>query len=406
MKTRIVLIFIVALLLPTALLAYFGLLAVRSEKSIIEKNIKQRYETMADIVEAEIKKALAEAPEDVLANRRYMESILLAEASIFRDQMKILDKKGRAVGGAGRSFTSGEQKRQLANPILSRPIKDLPYTIAVYERHPQLLKKLEERKKGLYLYIVLISASALAILCGGAFTLWALSREWRLTELKSQFVSHLSHDLRRPLTSIRMFSEMLKDDRVPSEEKKLHYYDVITQESERLTHLANNILDFSRITRGRKEYNFKPANIKDIVSESIGRFERYMLQEPRRIIFNSNGDFPLINMDAGSISQAMINLLLNAAKYSPSESEIIVNLFKDKNDIVTEIIDKGIGIPKKEQNKVFRRFYRTSQKEISEKEGSGLGLTLVKYTAEAHRGRVKLESEEGKGSKFSLILPI
>jgi len=406
MRMKIVLIFIISILIPTALLSYFGLLAVRSEKAIIEKGIKERYEAMAGIVEGEIEATVADMPEELSGNTQYLESVLLGEAAMFKDYVKILDKEGRPIGGRGRSFVSVGKGGKQDSPVLTRPVKGLPYIIAVYERHPMLLNRLEEKKKGLYLYVMLIASSALLILSGGIFTLWSLSREWRLAKVKSDFVSHLSHDLRRPLTSIRMFSEMLQENRVADEGKKKEYYSIITRESERLTHLANNILDFARIERGRKKYNFKPANIANVASEATERFKRYMLEEPRPITLRVEGAFPEIKMDMQAVSQAIFNLLSNAAKYSPPGMEVKINLLKGKDCAVIEVIDRGIGVPRAEQKRIFQKYYRTAQKEIADKEGSGLGLALVGYTARAHKGRVAVESEEGKGSKFSLILPL
>ena len=405
MRLKIIVIFLLTILIPTALLAYFGLLAVRSEQSIIEGSMKERYEFMVDIVVGEIKTTLSDMPEKLLNNRQYLESVLFGKAAIFKDQVVILDSAGRPISGPIKSFVN--KKKELGNPVLTRAMMSLPYTIAVYERYPlPLLEKLKERKKKLYLYVAIISFSALSILGGGFFTLWALSGEWRLAELKSEFVSILSHDLRRPLTSIRMFSEMLKDNRLPSEEKRLHYYNIINSESERLTHLANNILDFSRIESGRKIYDFKPEVISKVVNEAIQHFRTYMMDEISQINLNTTPDLPILKIDANAISQALINLLANAVKFSPLYKEIHVNLIRGKKEVIIEIIDQGIGVPRSEQKRIFRKFYRTSQKQVVETEGSGIGLMLVKYIAEAHRGSVKVESDEGKGSKFSLILPI
>jgi len=404
MRAKLLIIFILAILIPTGLLAYFGLRAVRSEKRIVEENIQERYRAMADIIQGAISANLADMPEGLAGNREYVESIVLGEAVIFKNEVKILDRAGREVRGRGRSFTADMQGAE--KPVLLRQLAGLPYTIAVYERHPLFILKLEQRKKGLYLYMALIAFSALAILCGGFFTFNALFREWSLTELKSEFVAHLSHDLRRPLTSIRMFSEMLKEGRLPSEDKKQHYYGIITDESERLTHLANNILDFARIERGRKKYDLKSENITHLVRDTVGHFKAHMGEKERKIGLNIEDNIPMLKMDGSAISQALTNLLTNADKFSLPDREITVNMKKGKREVIIEVIDRGVGIRRNDQKKVFDKFYRTSQKEIAETDGSGLGLTLVKYIAKAHKGRVRVESEEGKGSKFSLVLPV
>ncbi|MFH1753089.1 MAG: HAMP domain-containing sensor histidine kinase [Candidatus Omnitrophota bacterium] len=406
MKTRIVLIFLVAILIPTALLAYFGLLAVRSEQTIIERNMRERHEFMADIVLGEIEVRLKEMPPDLAKNKKYLESVLAGEAAIFKGQAAVFTPDKRAIGGPLKSFAfTGEEKPEA--PALMRPIPKTDYSLAIYERYPlPLIKKQEEQMRGLHFYIAIIIFSAISILVGGFFTLWALSREWRLAKLKSEFVSGLSHDLRRPLTSIRMFSEMLREDRVPKTEKKQEYYDIINSESERLTHLANNILDFSRIETGRKRFNFEAENIANVVTDTVERFRKYMADEGRKIKLSIEGEIPPVKIDVSAMAQAFMNLISNAAKFSDPDQEIVVNLKRDgKSNIVIEIRDSGIGIPKADIKKIFNRFYRTSQKRVRDIEGSGMGLALVKYTIEAHKGRVVVESEEGKGSTFSVILP-
>ncbi|MCX5677842.1 MAG: ATP-binding protein [Candidatus Omnitrophica bacterium] len=397
MRVNVVLIFILSVLIPTALLAYFGLQAVRSEKSIVETNIRRVYESMADVVEDEIRAALYGLSESSLRNKSKIEPLMVDQAAMFNYQVKIFDTAGRPLGG--------DPSRELGAPVLRKNIKGMPYVIAVYEKYPAVIKGLEERKHRLSSYIAIIIFSALFVLGGSFFTLSVLSREWRLTELKSEFVSSLSHDLRRPLTSIRMFSEMLKNDSVPSEEKKREYYNIISGESEQLTNLANNILDFSRIERGRKRYEFKDEDITKIVNSTVERFKSYMVHESCNVFLNIDKDIPVLKIDADSISQAITNLLTNAFNYSPFDKTIKINVAKKANEVAIEVIDSGVGIPRKEQKKIFRRFYRVNQKDMNV-EGSGLGLTLVKYAAEAHRGKVTVESREGHGSKFSLLLPV
>jgi len=399
MRLKIAAIFILSILIPTILLAYFGLLAVRSEKTIIEKNLIQRYEAIADIVTDEIKTVLNETPEEQKKDKQYLEKILREQASIFEGQVAIFDKKGRLITNAPAA--------DINKPVFSRPIKNIPYTIAVYERYPQLFfDRIQERRDKLYFYIAIIIFSALSILCGSFLTLRALAKEWQQAQQKSDFVSDLSHELRRPLSSIRMFSEMLKDNRVPNEAKRYEYYNIITTESERLTMLANNILDFSRIERGRVRYNFQRYNIAKLVEETVERFKTYLIAKQRPVSLHIKGKIPEVKIDANAISQALINLMTNADKYSPAGREITINLFANKKQIIIEVVDQGIGIPKQLHNKIFNKFYRSPRKTIAETEGSGLGLSLVKYTIDAHKGRIKVESEEGKGSKFSIILPI
>jgi len=411
MKIKIGVFFILTILIPTFLLAYFGLLAVRSEKEIVQKNMQQKYVAMADIVEDEIKSTLSQAPEEMLSNQQYWESMLLKGADVFKEEVFIFDQQGSPLGN---------QTQQLANAAYVQYVKNLPYIVAVYELHPHLQEILQAKEKNLTSYISIIIFSAFSILGGSIFILSALAREWRQAKLKSEFASHLSHDLRRPLTSIRMFSEMLKSGDVPSEEKKNEYYDIISVESDKLTQLANNILDFSRIEQGRRKYNIQSEDITRVVVETVERFKIYTVNETREVMLNldsiptedqqepskGKNNYPMVNADAGAISQALMNLLTNADKYSPSQKEIIVNVRNEGRQVVIEVVDQGDGIPQEEQKKIFQKFYRTLRSDVSEVEGSGLGLALVKFTAEAHGGKVVVKSEVGKGSTFSIVLPM
>ncbi|MBL7158520.1 MAG: HAMP domain-containing histidine kinase [Candidatus Omnitrophica bacterium] len=397
MRLKVVLIFVLSILIPTAFLAHFGLKAVRSEKSIVESNMRRVHESMADVVENEIKTALGGLSADFLNNTSLLESVLYDQASLFRGQVRIFDSAGRALGG--------ELPKDAGVPVLIKPLKDIPYVIAVYERYPALMEGLEARARVLSLYIGIIIFSAFSILGGSFFTLHALAGEWRKARLKSEFVAAFSHDLRRPLTSIRMFSGMLKEGRAATEDKKKEYYDIIYGESEQLTGLANNILDFSRIERGRKKYLFERRNISLIVADTVESFRTNKGPSWDRIVLTMEENLPAFRLDAPAIAQALTNVLSNAVKYSPPESRIFVKVLKHQANAVIEVADKGIGISKKEHKKIFRKFYRSSRQDPNI-EGTGLGLALVKYAVEAHGGRIALESAPGRGSTFSLILPI
>ena len=411
MNIKIAIFFILTILIPTTLLAYFGLLSVRNEKDIVERNMQQKYAAMAGIVEEEIKNSLSQAPEEHLGDEGYWEPLLLRGTNMFKDEVFLFDRDGRMLGE--------QAQRDLHEADFVRRLKGLPYVIAVYEPHHFLLEALEEKKQGLVFYISIIIFSAFSILGGSIFTLSALSHEWRQARLKSEFASHLSHDLRRPLTSIRMFSEMLKHGDVPSEEKKAEYYGIISEESDKLTLLANNILDFSRIEMGRRKYNMRAEDITRIVREAVERFKVYTIKESRTVTLNiepagesgaadrtdPKGGYPIVRCDAGAITQAVMNLLTNADKYSPGEKEIAVSVRKGKRQAVIEVADRGEGIAKEDLKKIFQKFYRAPRRDVAAVEGSGLGLALVKYTAEAHGGRVTVESVKGQGSVFRIELP-
>ncbi|GEM_PF-1065864 len=399
MRVRIVLIFVGSILIPTALLSYFGFVAVNNEKRIVEKIVTDRSETAADIVAGEIDSALKKKPAG-LGTQTALESLIQKQTELFKGSVAIFDENGRVLDPS-----SG---KKISDAVFLRPLKGLPYTLAVYENIPPvLLRKFQEKKRMLYGYAFIICFSAFLIIAGGSFTLWSLSREWRKAGLKSEFVTHLSHDLRRPLTSIRMFSEMLQSGRVTSQEKRQEYYDIIASESERLTYFANNILDFSRVEAKRKKFDFKSGDLNAVVADSVERFNRHLLEGSNRAEFSATDPIPLmVRMDANALSQVIINLLSNAAKYSSPNSGIRINLARRKNQAVVEVIDRGIGIPKKELKKIFESYYRVPRKEVTDTEGTGLGLALVSYIVAAHQGRIMVESQEAVGSTFSISLPL
>lgn len=236
--------------------------------------------------------------------------------------------------------------------------------------------------------------------------LFFIAREMQLSKLKSDFVSNVSHELRTPLALIRMFAETLEMGRVPNEKKKLQYYQIIANESNRLTRMINNILDFSRIEAGRKSFQPLPTDLSLLTREVLNSY-RYHLQKQNFTIAEKIEDsLPKINIDSEAISQALINLLENAVKYSKTTKSISVSLTQKQQTLVLAVKDKGIGIDKNFHKKIFEKFYRASDSLVHDTKGSGLGLTLVKHIMDYHQGEIRVESLLEKGSTFSLIFPL
>ena len=248
---------------------------------------------------------------------------------------------------------------------------------------------------------------ALALLGGVAFAFRAADRAMKLSEMKSDFVSNVSHELRTPLASIRVFAEFLRLGRVRSPEKVQEYGEYIEAESRRLSGLINNILDFARIESGRKTYDFTRADLGEVVSSVLKSFEIRLAPGGFRITFQGPGSpLPLVEMDPDAVSQAVHNLLDNAVKYSGDSKEVAVRLEREDDSAVISVEDHGVGIAREEQRKIFERFHRVSTGLVHDVKGSGLGLSIVHHIVQAHQGRITVESEPGKGSKFSIHLPL
>jgi signal transduction histidine kinase len=232
-----------------------------------------------------------------------------------------------------------------------------------------------------------------------------VSKEIALARLKSDFVSNVSHELRTPLSLIRLYAETLELGRVATQEKTHEYYQIIRKESERLTVLINNILDFSRIEAGRKEYEFRQTDLRELVSNTLESY-RYQIAQSGFTLEENLDAVPPIRVDREAISRSILNLVNNGLKYSQDRKYIGVNLYRDNGSVKLEVVDHGIGIPPHEQPKIFEKFYRVGDPLVHNTKGSGLGLSLVRHIVQAHGGRVTVASTPGSGSKFTITLPV
>jgi signal transduction histidine kinase len=231
-----------------------------------------------------------------------------------------------------------------------------------------------------------------------------VSRQIRLNQLRADFISGVSHELRTPLTLIRLYAEMLSHGGSFPEEERRTFYQIITGESERLTHLIENVLDFSRLERGQREYDLRAGDLAPVVARTVEVYRQYLERRGFSMQTDLAPHLPPVHFDAEAISQAVLNLLDNAVKYSGESRFVGVRLRSEDNKVIFEVEDHGIGIPAGEREKIFQQFYRG--RGGTEKGGYGLGLFLVKHIMNAHGGMIELESEEGRGSKFRLIFPV
>jgi signal transduction histidine kinase len=255
-----------------------------------------------------------------------------------------------------------------------------------------------------YNYIVLAALSVLMV--GGIWLTYRnVSREMTLARLKSDFVANVSHELRTPLALIRLYAETLELGRLKEKEKYQEYFRIIREESERLTALINNILDFSRIEAGRKEYEFQETNLGELVHSTLESYRFQIQQNGFAFEETISPDIPPVKVDREAIARSLLNLVNNALKYSKDRKFIGVSLYRSDDSINLEVRDSGIGIPANEQEKIFEKFYRCGDPLVHNVKGSGLGLSLVRHIARAHGGDVLVESAPEKGSKFTIALP-
>jgi signal transduction histidine kinase len=247
---------------------------------------------------------------------------------------------------------------------------------------------------------------SLMMIAGIALTKHMVGKEIAVAKLKSDFVSNVSHELRTPLALIRLYAETLELGRISTKEKKHQYYRIIRKESERLTALINNILDFSRIEAGRKEYEFRDTDIADLVRNTLDSYRYQIEQQGFELEEKIDTELPAVRIDREAIARALVNLVNNALKYSKDDKFIGVKLYRDNGSVKLEVADHGIGIARRDQGKIFEKFYRAGDPLVHNTKGSGLGLSLVRHITEAHGGEIEVESVPGAGSKFIMSLPL
>ncbi len=253
---------------------------------------------------------------------------------------------------------------------------------------------------------LILGGLSLLLACGILITYRNVMREMALARLKSDFVSNVSHELRTPLSLIRLYAETLELGRLSNQEKREEYYRIIRKESERLTALINNILDFSRIEAGRKEYEFRETDIAELVRNTLESYRYQIEQHGFTFEERISEDLPPMRVDREAIARSLLNLVNNALKYSQQEKYLGVNLYRENGSVKLEVVDHGIGISRPEQHKIFEKFYRVGDPLVHNTKGSGLGLSLVRHIVEAHGGEVSVESMPGQGSKFVIALPV
>lgn len=257
------------------------------------------------------------------------------------------------------------------------------------------------RRRSEFLLITMMLGT---IMAGIGFLFYATWKEQRANELKSDFISNVSHELKTPLSLIRMFGELLAMGKLKSPEKGKEYAEIITREAERLSRLIDNVLDFARMERGPVAYEFQPGRLDEVVERSLDVYRHRVEREGFKLTTKIDSDLPETMIDENAMTLLLLNLLENAVKYG--KGEIGVYLTRQGHMLRLVVGDQGPGIPRDEQKRIFDRFYRTRSARGTNVRGSGIGLSLVKHIAEAHGGSVSVDSEPGRGAAFIVDIPL
>lgn len=265
----------------------------------------------------------------------------------------------------------------------------------------QLSEKRARQNIGLLIFVDIL-------LMAGAWLFYRnVKRELHLAKVKSDFVSNVSHEIRTPLALISMYAETLQLGRLKDESKRQKYYDIIYRETQRLSGIVNNILNFSRIESGRQKLSFGPVHLNEVVEEVINNYRYHFNETGFAVIHKLEPTLSTISGDRQAITECLINLLDNGIKYSKDIKELTISTGEKGNYQFIEVCDKGIGISPKEQKYIFDKFYRVTKGALAHHaKGSGLGLSIVMHLVKGHNGRVELESQEHQGSCFRILFPI
>jgi signal transduction histidine kinase len=290
----------------------------------------------------------------------------------------------------------------LSKASVSRPLSALPHwQLNLYRSDSN-----KTPEAGFFLIGSLLTGSFIAaILLGGSLLLWQAVRNHREARQKTSFVSNVSHELKTPLTTIRMYAELLGEGKIDSALKQKTYLQTIIRESQRLTRLVNNILDFSRLEQGHKTFNFADLEFNELLEDILAR-QALRCEEAGLILKKQLAPDALpIYSDPDAIEQILLNLIDNALKYAAKGGELLVVLSSDTEKIYLELSDRGPGIPKAQHQKIFDKFHRLDSSLTSSQPGAGLGLSIARQLARGLRGDLICRAVDSGGASFCLSLP-
>lgn len=279
----------------------------------------------------------------------------------------------------------------------------IPVSLSLRLVDPRLLYARQTQRAWLFGGLITTAAGAALLGLAGAYR--AFRRQLRLAELKSNFVSSVSHELRAPIASVRLLAESLERGKIVEEPRRQEYFRLIGQECRRLSGLIENVLDFSRIDQGRKRYEFEPTNIAALVGETVRLMEPYAAERRVRLELTAPAESMELTADGRALQQALVNLLDNAIKHSPAGRLVRVGLEKRAGGVRLSVADAGPGIPAEDQERIFEPFFRRGSELRRETQGAGIGLSIVRHVVAAHQGRVSVRSSPGQGACFTVQIP-
>jgi signal transduction histidine kinase len=290
------------------------------------------------------------------------------------------------------------------SPALVRELSPLlpGWRVMVRPHDPEIISRYVTRQR--WVYGATLALLVAGMVLGVVLVLRDLSRERRLSQLRTDFVANITHELKTPLTSIRMFAETLRMGRIKDAAERQECLDIIVGETQRLSRLISTVLDFSKIERGEKRYRTDEIDVSGVAESTLNTMKYSLAEQGFKLEAQIEPGARAVG-DADALEQAMLNLIQNAVKYSDRDKSVRVELWSQEERVFFRVTDKGIGIPEQERSRIFEKFYRVHAGTERDTGGAGLGLTVVKHIVEAHGGTIEVESKVGEGSSFTISLP-
>ncbi|HKJ43998.1 MAG TPA: HAMP domain-containing sensor histidine kinase [Sunxiuqinia sp.] len=314
------------------------------------------------------------------------------------------------------SFPHGHQQNVISSPGFDmsskKPYKSLLFPHDIMEIKPNYLYIYFPKRQSYLLkeagLMVIPTAILTALLIGiFVYTILIIVKQKKLSNIKNDFINNMTHELKTPISTISLASQMLHDNSVNNTQSTIeHVSNVILQESKRLSFQVEKVLQMAIFNEGRLKLKFKEVHINELINNVILNFELRVKSKNGTLASNIHADDDLIKGDEVHITNVVFNLLDNAVKYSKGEPHIEVQTENKKGNIVVSVKDKGIGIAKEHQDQIFERFFRVPTGNVHDVKGFGLGLSYVKKIIDSHQGKIKVESALNKGTKFMIYFPL
>jgi signal transduction histidine kinase len=335
----------------------------------------------------------------VIAAPGYFEQTWRGSFRAFQEQgirVTLTDGEGHAVLGQNLGRAGHQVTRTSADT-------GLPWILRVASTGPaEDMAQMASRRR---LVLAGLGLLVLVVLAGGYFIGQAVTRELEVARVQSEFVSAVSHEFRTPLASLLQLSELLADGRISTDRQRQGYYESLLRETQRLSRLVESLLDFGRMEAGGREYHFETLNAGELVCRVAEEFGQEVAHRGYQVETRLDGNLPPVRGDREALGRAVWNLLDNAVKYSPACKTVWAEARSQNGSVAVRVRDQGLGITPEEQKKIFKKFVRAGSARVAGAKGTGLGLAMVERIARAQGGRVSVESQPGKGSTFTILLP-